>query len=361
MFKVLIIDDEPWSREVVKALGPWSRLEVRIVGEAEDGTEGMRKIEELRPDIVITDMRMPGMDGVELLETMRNRWPQLRIIVMSGYDDFEYLKQAIRSKAIEYLLKPINPEELAAALAQSTKELIDELRSGSQSLAPLFPSRAEMQRYTSSRERIYASLLELNQERTEEEFGKLIRDAEGAERGGLEVSHEARVVADLMLMLEQFLSDQSLTLGQLLPKKTVRRSARHNGRAGETLRTVFEIYGLAIDELLAFRLSRNRLDMDDVKGYIDAHYHDAISLETVAGQFLVSKEHLSRMFKSSFGENLSDYIVRKRMEKAGELIADEGMSIKHAAQLTGYEDIAYFYRVFKKYYGMTPGELRKDV
>ncbi|MFB9276179.1 response regulator [Cohnella cellulosilytica] len=359
MFSVLIIDDEPWSREVVKALGPWARLELRIVGEAEDGNEGLRKIAELRPDIVITDMRMPGTDGVELLEAMRGRWPQLKIIVMSGYDDFMYLKQAIRSKAIEYLLKPIRPEELEAALEQSKKELEAAARrpGAQQSLSPLFPNREALQRYADLRERLYASLLGLNRERAEEMFGRLMT---GVEESGAGADQEARVAADLLLMLERFLSQQSLTLEELLSADSARFSPVDGDRAGEALRAALELYGRAIDALLALRHSRNRLDLADVIGYIDARYQEAISLESVAGQFLVSKEHLSRVFKASTGENLSDYIVRRRMEKARMLIADEGVSIKHAAQLIGYEDVAYFYRVFKKHFGMTPGELRKD-
>jgi two-component system response regulator YesN len=83
-------------------------------------------------------------------------------------------------------------------------------------------------------------------------------------------------------------------------------------------------------------------------------------LDTVAQRFFVSKEHLSRAFKSQSGENLSDYISRKRMEKAKELIVEGELAIKHVAKLTGYEDVAYFYRVFKKHFGQTPGDLRKE-
>jgi len=359
MFRVLIIDDEPWSREVVKSLGPWSKLGLQVIGEAEDGNEGLRKIEDMRPDIVVTDMRMPGTDGVELLEKMRNKWPMLKIIVMSGYDDFHYLKQAIRSKAIEYLLKPINPEELSYALQQCKLELETLQRADTQPLMPLFESGISIQRYTGHRERIYTSLLELNREKATELFHKLIEDIENSKLSGADAGQKKRVAADLMLLLEQFLSEQSVTLGQLLPKDAVLHRSIEEQQVTEPLRATLELYERAIDALQAYRYSRNRLDILDVKSYIDVHYQDVISLESIAAQFLISKEHLSRMFKLSMNENLSDYIVRKRMEKARALMTEEGLSIKHAAQLVGYEDIAYFYRVFKKYFGMTPGELRK--
>src|SRR5690349_8199949 len=118
MYNVLLIDDEPWSREVVKALGLWERLGFRLSDEAEDGNTGLALIGKLRPDVVITDMRMPGLDGVGLLKAINESYPEVKIIVISGYDDFVYLRQAVASRATDYLLKPIDPEELNAALAK---------------------------------------------------------------------------------------------------------------------------------------------------------------------------------------------------------------------------------------------------
>ncbi|MDQ6422707.1 response regulator [Paenibacillus sp. LHD-117] len=357
MYNVLIIDDEPWSREVVKALGRWEQLGLRVAGEAEDGTEGLRRIGELRPDIVVTDMRMPGVEGVELLRAVHDRHPEVKIIVMSGYDDFVYLKQAIRSKAIEYLLKPINPEELNAALAKCKEEL------GRQAvpLSSIFASLEATQRYASMRERVYSSLLALDKDGIAAAFEAMARGFALLETPIAEPGGASRVAGDLLLMLEQFLSEQDATLELLLPDGGDRAGLNGGGsNAEQSVQAVGFLFGQAVEALLTFRHSRSRLDMVDVRSYIDAHFQDAISLETVAGQFLVSREHLSRMFKSWSGENLSDYIVRKRMERARVLIAVDRLPIKHAAQLSGYEDIAYFYRVFKKHFGITPGDLRKE-
>jgi two-component system response regulator YesN len=384
MYNVFIIDDEPWSREVVKALGEWEKLGLRVAGEAEDGTEGLRLIGERLPDIVVTDMRMPGIDGAELLHALHERHPGTKLIVMSGYDDFVYTKGAIRSKAVEYLLKPISPEDLNAALARCKEELDRE--SGPRS--SIFASGEAMQRYAGYRERIYGSLLSLDKERIAASFAAMATGlAEGA-IGAMEAGGPGRIAGDLLLMLERFLSEQETTLEKLLrdvagPGAGAAVGAgsgagagaalgagvatgvgagviRNGATPGEAALAVGELYALAVDGLLALRQARGRLEMEDVLGYIDAHFQDAISLETVAGQFLVSREHLSRAFKARTGENLSDYIVRKRMEKARSLIAEERLPIKHAAQLSGYEDIAYFYRVFKKHFGITPGDLRKE-
>jgi two-component system response regulator YesN len=128
----------------------------------------------------------------------------------------------------------------------------------------------------------------------------------------------------------------------------------------EAIGDIGRFYGEAIDAMVLFRRDRKQLDLAEVKAHIDHYYQDPISLETIAQHFFISKEHLSRSFKVFTGENMSDYMVRKRMEKAKELIVEQGLAIKHVAQMTGYADIAYFYRVFKKHYGFTPGQLRKD-
>jgi two-component system response regulator YesN len=384
MYNVFIIDDEPWSREVVKALGEWEKLGLRVAGEAEDGTEGLRLIGERLPDIVVTDMRMPGIDGAELLHALHERHPGTKLIVMSGYDDFVYTKGAIRSKAVEYLLKPISPEDLNAALARCKEELDRE--SGPRS--SIFASGEAMQRYAGYRERIYGSLLSLDKERIAASFAAMATGLAEGPIGAMEAGGPGRIAGDLLLMLERFLSEQETTLEKLLrdvagPGAGAAVGAgsgagagaalgagvatgvgagviRNGATPGEAALAVGELYALAVDGLLTLRQARGRLEMEDVLGYIDAHFQDAISLETVAGQFLVSREHLSRAFKARTGENLSDYIVRKRMEKARSLIAEERLPIKHAAQLAGYEDIAYFYRVFKKHFGITPGDLRKE-
>jgi two-component system, response regulator YesN len=123
VFKIIIVDDEKWTRETIKQFGRWEKYGIEVIGEASDGQEGLRLIEEMSPDIVITDMKMPGMDGIELLQVLTERFPHIKLIVVSGYDDFVYMRQAIYSKVNEYLLKPINVDELNLALEKCTNEI----------------------------------------------------------------------------------------------------------------------------------------------------------------------------------------------------------------------------------------------
>ncbi|MEX1028473.1 MAG: response regulator [Paenibacillaceae bacterium] len=363
MHKVLIIDDEPWSRQVIRALGLWESLELKVVGEAEDGTAALQLIEELQPHIVVTDMRMPGVDGVELLQALSERFPLLKIIVMSGYDDFVYMKQAIQSRAADYLLKPINPEDLNAALAKCIRELEDtEAILNTSWRTPLaFADTHVLDQYHDYREQVFGYLLELNIQAVQHIFEKLGPFLESM----LLHSHDRNILVkfghDFILMLEEFVAENEIGFEHIWSEgnRDSLMTARWQS-VSEAIGDISQFYGDAIKAMVQIRKDRKHLDLNEVKAHIDHYYQDPISLETIAQHFFISKEHLSRSFKVFTGENMSDYMIRKRMEKAKGLIVEQGLAIKHVAQMTGYADIAYFYRVFKKYYGFTPGQLRKD-
>ncbi len=123
MYKVLIIDDEKPVRQVIAALGRWKEQNIVELFEAVEGNQGMQMIREKRPDIVFVDMKMPVMDGVDFLKLATKEYPGTKYIVVSGYNDFEYTKQAIRSKVLDYLLKPISETDLNNAISKAVEEL----------------------------------------------------------------------------------------------------------------------------------------------------------------------------------------------------------------------------------------------
>lgn len=354
MYKVVILDDEPWSRTVVKSLGEWDRLKLQVVGEAEDGEEGIRLITELQPQIVITDMRMPGLQGVELLQELTLHFPSLKVLIMSGYNDFVYLKQAIRSRAVEYLLKPINPEELNEALARCAAGLEEEEHLAAQQIGlPLTANPVLWNEYLEFRQRIHNMLQEMNKPLILDALAKLhawFKQRQQADSGP--TAWFVPMGHDLLSMLEVFATAHGLEWKEA--------GARHWAGIPEMFEDVAQLYTANLEAVDHSRRNKGKLDIEEVKAYIERNYMDPISLETIAQHFFVVKEHLSRTFKSLVGENITDYLVRIRMEKARELIAVQNVSIKTAAAMAGYTDVAYFYRVFKKHFGIPPGELKRD-
>jgi len=110
--KMLIVDDEPIICQGLRQTISWETIGVEVVGEAYDGLEALAFMEHSPADVVLTDINMDGMDGLELAKALKTRYPHVRIIIISGYDHFEYARQALRLGIEDYLLKPVNIDEL---------------------------------------------------------------------------------------------------------------------------------------------------------------------------------------------------------------------------------------------------------
>lgn len=119
--KIIVLDDEKRVCDLVCALVLWDELNLELAGTANDGAKGLQLIKEVNPDIVITDIRMPSMDGLELIEKAKDFNPNLQFIIISGYRQFDYAKKAIKFGVSDYLLKPLNQNELTESLKKMIK------------------------------------------------------------------------------------------------------------------------------------------------------------------------------------------------------------------------------------------------
>ncbi|MDF2943457.1 MAG: two component system response regulator [Herbinix sp.] len=118
MYRVMIIDDEMSARRLLQTSINWQSLDMELVGEAASGIEAINIIDELRPDIVFVDISMPFMNGIEFTQLATKRYPELMIIILTGFDDFEYARQCIRLQVVEYMLKPIVRQEVTEVLTK---------------------------------------------------------------------------------------------------------------------------------------------------------------------------------------------------------------------------------------------------
>jgi two-component system, response regulator YesN len=122
MLKMLIIEDERWEREGLLDFLDWNRLGIEIAGLACDGVEGMELAYKTRPDIIITDIKMPGIDGITMSKKIKEFLPKVKIIILTGYDDFKYAKEAINFSANGYVLKPVEEQEMLDIVLKVTEE-----------------------------------------------------------------------------------------------------------------------------------------------------------------------------------------------------------------------------------------------
>lgn len=123
MYKVLIIDDESIIRKGLRNIINWKLIDCEVCADAEDGVEGLELINKIQPDIIITDIHMPGMDGLTMIKDVKAIVPNAKIIILTGYRNFDYVQEAIKCGAFDYLLKPSKIEELTAVITRAVNEI----------------------------------------------------------------------------------------------------------------------------------------------------------------------------------------------------------------------------------------------
>ncbi|MDO5337325.1 MAG: response regulator [Eubacteriales bacterium] len=209
MYKLLIVDDEDIEREGMVSLVNWREYQTDIVGSAWNGFDGLEKIGALRPDIVLTDIKMPVMSGIELIRRARMEFPDIVFVVLSGYGEYEFTSQAMEEGVRHYLLKPCDEEKIAAVLKKAQRE-VDEKRAQKTTMRRLLPR---------AKEQIFRNML-------------LKREAEGQEqqRFFLEIGsgeHELCLLAvrgeQTFDYLEQFILEN--VLGELIGEENILLSA----------------------------------------------------------------------------------------------------------------------------------------
>ncbi|MFC3746560.1 response regulator [Paenibacillus sp. GCM10012306] len=346
----MIVDDEQWNREIIKTFGNWEQYGIHLAAEAEDGDEAIKAIEAGDIHIVITDMNMPGVDGVGLLQYLNDHHPEIRIIVISGYEDFMYTRQAIRCRADEYLLKPVDPQELNQVLLQCRQKAEETLLKKSGDGMGL---RLDLlQAILTFKPALAAHYNDLNADSLQDSLSEL---QDKLILLGVTPSTLPRIGEELVLLLRDLMHSNS----QDIPSEYAEENLTHLSTVDELMEQISGMYMSALKQLVQHRKNKNRLNLEEIKRFVDQNFTENIKLEALAKSFFVSKEYLSKVFKQEFGLNLTDYMTKLRMERARHLLLHDHLSIKSVAEMCGYEELGYFYRVFKKQFGVAPGEMRK--
>ena len=362
MKKVVIIDDEPWTRGVIMNLAQWNRLGLQVVGEAADGETGLALIQKVFPDIVITDVKMPRISGIELVQILRREGFQIPVLIISGYDDFSYVRSALKLGVTDYLLKPIKAEELNQQLQRCVERLEkeDAVKPGMVMQAGFFADGWEKHFFT-IRQKLETALRLCNREMIEKQFLALhdiIQQHEGEQpsAGILIGIHYA-----LLLPLQKYIENIGYALDEVFAGKQPVFVFSQDNTLLQTLDFVRDLYLTASIQIEKQQRQRTRLDIEAVCRYIQENYTQGITLEQTAEVFHVTKEYLSKAFKSSQKEGFSEYVTSLRMKRAYELIAEYNAPLKEVGSMVGYFDVAHFYKTFKKYFGKTPGEVRESL
>jgi two-component system response regulator YesN len=127
-YKIMIVDDEDEVRQGMMDLIPWSSLGYEFTGAASNGQEALDLCQQCRPDVIICDINMPIMDGLEFAEIVMKQMPQVKLIFLTGYDEFDYAQQAVKLNVDDFLLKPLTPDEMTQLLLRVKEDLDREIR-----------------------------------------------------------------------------------------------------------------------------------------------------------------------------------------------------------------------------------------
>lgn len=357
-YKVVIIDDEKWTREVVKGIGKWDELGLEVVGEASDGEFGFEIINRTNPDIVITDVCMPRIDGLKLIENIKKSGFDCFIIMISGYDDFSYVQNAIRLGVSDYILKPIKPDILNTQLRNCVQK-IKEKRTETKVGFNLNFVSIEFAKYIDYRlTLINNALISSSLEKINQEFDILEKEIENQfkqiERRDFLIYFYYR----LLYNLQNYIMNSGYQYKQLFSSKYTSFVFGYETKFIRMLTYLKELYIEAILKISEFKNKRNKLDISKIKEYIQINYLNEITLEKTADLFSVSKEYLSKLFKEEYKISFTKYIIKLRMEKAMQLVLDLKFPLKNIPEASGFFDNAHFYKTFKRYYQKTPSEIR---
>lgn len=362
-YSVVIIDDEPWTREVVKHLGRWKELGLVIAGEASDGDLGLEMVRELQPDIILTDVRMPYLNGIELIRTLRAENNDAQVIFFSGYDDSAYIRSALRLGADDYLLKPIKPNELNERLEKCVearkRRAAEQNESGAGiAKAPGFIDTAWAKPFYLLCEALQLALQSGDVPAIEKkltEIRSLIVQNEGDEPRS---SSLIQVYYALMGTLQRFISSSGYTVDEVFGKNDTAFVFGRESTCASLFRFTRELLLVAVERVSDLTRNSTKLNLEAVRDFAKERYTRGVTLEETASHFFVTKEYMSKVFKMKFGEGFTEYVTKLRMERALRLMCEYDIAIKDIGPAVGYLDTAHFYRVFKKHFGFTPGQMR---
>jgi len=370
MYDAVLIDDEPWARETLKRIGDWRALGFRVIGEASDGQSGLECVRSLRPDLIVMDMNMPGLDGAELLRELSAEGSRAKVIVISGYDDFRYTRQAMLSKAVDYLLKPVKPGEFNALLSRCAAELaIDAEDARREPDASQFDrveqlsllgtvDAAWMRQYGELLDVVATCLISGSADGMDRVFSMIESSLKRVSGEYLGIRLLVRVNYDFLTLFENSIINHDLDNERALRPDAVSFPLSGHVPPEELTAHWRRAFRSVLTYARAKDARKGRIDVDEIREWIEARYDQPLTLESVAARFSVSREYLSSQFRKETGTTFTAHLTSIRMERLKELITVYGLPIQRAAESAGYVDISSFYRAFKKYFGLTPGEVQ---
>lgn len=362
-FTVLVVDDEKMPREILRDHLPWAELGVERIDVAEDGAQALEIARQHRPDIVISDVKMPRMNGLELAGEVRALYPECQFVFLSGYTDKEYLKGAIKLRAASYVEKPIDLEEIASVL----REVTAELRQNAHPDPQLVFYRGEEGDFTQPcngqvyvyDKAVFTSLGNLIRHKRRSEAmdlaARLYREIRRCEGTPPEVVRNlyCQIVFSLLAAAESRNISAVTAQGDYLLYTAAKQP---------TLRGLWQPLTDAMTAYFEAVESNAQDIVTRVDEYLASHFADStLTVQAVASDLGFVHTYLCSAYKKHSGRTINQKLTELRMERARALLADTSRKLYEVAHAVGYADGKYFVKLFTKEVGIPPKLYRENL
>ena len=373
MYRILLVDDD---QNIVDGLGSIIKQNfenIFAISSACDGNDALKLLTEEYYHVIVSDIRMPKLDGISLLELIsKNQIPSV-VIMLSGYDDYTYIRNALRLGAYDYLLKPVNIQNFVSML----RLLILRLKDSSVKLqaeevscvrpetqGDYFDIPAKKPYYTKEdlekeMEHLSAGLLSMDEKSTKDKiqeiFSHLSQEAVTKEQFKQVFS------AFLYTLMQKNTALIPIIAGYKLSDNDLAAQIKNQPHISQLKQKMEQILLLYMEQLKKQQEKKEENVVKKAQEHIEKHCSEQLLLSDIAAQFHLHPNYFSSLFKKQLDMTVRDYILQLRMTKAKELMKDSSLKLLDIALAVGYEDAAHFNRAFKNVTGVSPSVYRDGI
>lgn len=347
MYRLAVIDDEAIVIRGIEAIIKREKMDCEVVGAAYNGVEALSMLQETKPDVVITDIRIPKLDGLSLIEEAKEFLPDTYFIVISGFKEFEYAKRALSMGVISYIEKPVTIDKVKEAFVWIEKE---ELKKKAVSLGDNQGLlRREIDQYTDA---LLNSIIEDDADKLKKNFDSFLMAIRAYYP---EINQFRRECLQTLCILSEFYGEKekatSWTSGISFDEINSKT----------TFREIEEYAVKIVDRIIGnIETQNNKVNHRDIKQlleYIGSHYNQDIGLNELAVLVNLNPVYLSVLFKEEVGTSYIKYLTNLRIKKAKEYLCED-YKVTQVSEMVGFNNYRHFCDIFKKYVGQSPSEYK---
>lgn len=356
VYNLLIADDEKNIREGLNRFIDWEELGFKVVMKCEDGEDVIDYINAISVDVVLCDIRMNRKSGLEVAKYVCENSPRIKVVLMSGFQEFEYAKKALEYNVTFYIVKPIEIEEI--------KEKFSKIKSDLDSFKIMNEKIQQDKIKTIEAQQDFRVLIDLQYYLVEAfitfdkaAISSIFNDI-STKVINLPFNSGLKFLENtLVLLLDRIIGSYT----GLPIKEDLKASIRKISDA-ESYNSALEFWeqwmNSAINGIEENNNSNYRLVIKKANKYIGENYMYDLTLEKVAEIVFLSPVYLSKIYKKEMGINFIDYVTQIRIERSKELLCNRSLKVYEISELVGYKNLKYFYKIFKNYTGYTPNKYR---